>query len=126
MKPKTTVIVFVILAVVCYTVSVINFTQGEVLGGIGMFLTATTDALMAYAFNRIDDLLKAAAVLVKIIEKLTEDGLELEVTAERDDEDGGDGGADNSGDNGEDAGASDEGKNPIDPPTFEQSQGEVK
>lgn len=52
MKNKTVIILLSVLAVAMYTVAVINFCTGDVLGGIGDVLMASSDALMAYAFYR--------------------------------------------------------------------------
>ena len=48
MKNKTVIILLSVLAVLIYTVAVINFCQGDVLGGIGNVLVACANALMAY------------------------------------------------------------------------------
>ena len=53
MKNKTVIILLSVLAVALYTVAVINFCTGKVLGGIGDVLMASTDALMAYTVYRV-------------------------------------------------------------------------
>lgn len=53
MKNKTVILILSVLAVALYTVAVINFCQGNVLGGIGDVLMASTDALMAYSLYRV-------------------------------------------------------------------------
>ena len=53
MKNKTVIILLSVLAVAMYTVAVINFCTGDVLGGIGDVLIACSDALMAYALYRV-------------------------------------------------------------------------
>ena len=53
MKNKTVIILLSVLAVAMYTVAVINFCLGDVLGGIADVLMASTDALMAYALYRV-------------------------------------------------------------------------
>ena len=56
MKNKTVIILLSVLAVALYTVAVINFCLGNVLGGIGDVLMASSDALMAYALYRVGQL----------------------------------------------------------------------
>ena len=53
MKNKTVILILSILAVAMYTTAVINFCLGDVLGGIGDVLMASSDALMAYALYRV-------------------------------------------------------------------------
>ena len=56
MKNKTVILILSVLAVAMYTVAVINFCLGDVLGGIGDVLMASTDALMAYALYHVGQL----------------------------------------------------------------------
>ena len=56
MKNKTVIIILSVLAVALYTVAVINFCLGNVLGGIGDVLMASFGALMAYALYRVGQL----------------------------------------------------------------------
>ena len=56
MKNRTVILILSVLAVAMYTVAVINFCMGNVLGGIGDVLMASTDALMAYALYRVGQL----------------------------------------------------------------------
>ena len=56
MKNKTVIFLLSVLAVALYTVAVINFCLGDVLGGITGVLMASTDALMAYALYRVGQL----------------------------------------------------------------------
>ena len=60
MKNKTVIILLSVLAVAMYTVAVINFCLGDVLGGIGGVLMASTDALMAYTLYRVGQLWRMA------------------------------------------------------------------
>ena len=53
MKNKTVILILSVLAVALYTVAVINFCLGNVLGGIGDVLMASTDALMVYSLYRV-------------------------------------------------------------------------
>ena len=75
MKNKTVIILLSVLAVAMYTVAVINFCLGNVLGGIGDVLMASTDALMAYALYRVGQLGRLADMtgkaVVGLLEQLT-------------------------------------------------------
>jgi hypothetical protein len=75
MKNKTVIILLSVLAVAMYTVAVINFCLGNVLGGIGDVLMASSDALMAYALYRVGQLGRLAArtgkALGGLLEQLT-------------------------------------------------------
>lgn len=53
MKNKTVILILSVLAVLLYTVAVINFCLGNVLSGIADVLMASSDALMAYALYRV-------------------------------------------------------------------------
>ena len=75
MKNKTVILILSVLAVLIYTTAVINFCLGNVLGGIGDVLMASSDALMAYALYRVGQLgcladMTAKAVIA-ILEQLT-------------------------------------------------------
>ena len=56
MKNKTVIILLSVLAVALYTVAVINFCLGNVLGGIADVLMASFGALMAYALYHVGQL----------------------------------------------------------------------
>ena len=75
MKNKTVIILLSVLAVAMYTVAVINFCLGNVLGGIGDVLMASTDALMAYALYRVGQLGRMAdrtrKAVIGLLEQLT-------------------------------------------------------
>ena len=75
MKNKTVIILLSVLAVAMYTVAVINFCLGDVLGGIGDVLMASTDALMAYALYRVGQLGRLADMtgkaVIGLLEQLT-------------------------------------------------------
>ena len=75
MKNKTVIILLSVLAVAMYTVAVINFCLGNVLGGIGYVLMASSDALMAYALYRVGQLGRLAArtgkAVIGLLEQLT-------------------------------------------------------
>ena len=90
MKYKTLSIIFAILAVVCYTMAVINFSEGDVAPGISNILFATSDALMAYAMNKMGNFSSAVADtafnLAKLCEKFARHGVKVAVVAEPDDE----------------------------------------
>ena len=67
MKNKTLIILLSVLAVAMYTVAVINFCLGNVLGGIGDVLMASTDALMAYTLYRVGQLGRLADMTGKAV-----------------------------------------------------------
>lgn len=75
MKNKTAIILLSVLAVAMYTTAVINFCLGDVLGGIGDVLMASTDALMAYALYRVGQLGRLAdrtrKAVIGLLEQLT-------------------------------------------------------
>ena len=75
MKNKTVIILLSVLAVAMYTVAVINFCTGDVLGGIGDVLMASSDALMAYALYRVGQLGRMAGrtrkAVIGLLEQLT-------------------------------------------------------
>ena len=75
MKNKTVIILLSVLAVAMYTVAVINFCLGDVLGGIGDVLMASFGALMAYALYRVGQLGRLADMtgkaVVGLLEQLT-------------------------------------------------------
>ena len=75
MKNKTVIILLSVLAVAMYTVAVINFCLGDVLGGIGDVLMASTDGLMAYALYRVGQLGRLADMtgkaVIGLLEQLT-------------------------------------------------------
>ena len=75
MKNKTVIILLSVLAVTMYTVAVINFCLGDVLGGIEDVLMASTDALMAYALYRVRQLGRLAdttrKAVIGLLEQLT-------------------------------------------------------
>ena len=75
MKNRTVILILSVLAVAMYTVAVINFCMGNVLGGIGDVLMASTDALMAYAFYRVGQLGRLAdktrKAVIGLLEQLT-------------------------------------------------------
>ena len=75
MKNKTVIILLSVLAVAMYTVAVINFCLGDVLGGIGDVLMASTDALMAYELYHVGQLGRMAdttrKAVIGLLEQLT-------------------------------------------------------
>ena len=75
MKNKTVILILSILAVAIYTTAVINFCLGDVLGGIGDVLMASSDALMAYALYRVGQLGRMAdgtrKAVIALLEQLT-------------------------------------------------------
>jgi hypothetical protein len=75
MKNKTIIIILSVLAVAMYTVAVINFCMGDVLGGIADVLMASSDALMAYALYRVGQLGRLADMtgkaVIGLLEQLT-------------------------------------------------------
>ena len=75
MKNKTVILILSVLAVAMYTVAVINFCLGNVLGGIGDVLMASSDALMAYALYRVGQLGRMAdktrKAVIALLEQLT-------------------------------------------------------
>ena len=75
MKNKTVILILSVLAVAMYTVAVINFCMGDVLGGIGGVLMASSDGLMAYALYRVGLLGRMAdrtrKAVIGLLEQLT-------------------------------------------------------
>ena len=75
MKNKTVIILLSVLAVMMYTVAVINFILGNVLSGISDVLMASSDALMAYALYRVGQLGRMAdrtrKAVIGLLELLT-------------------------------------------------------
>ena len=75
MKNKTVIILLSVLAVAMYTVAVINFCLGDVLGGIADVLMASSDALIAYEFYRVGQLGRLADMtgkaVIGLLEQLT-------------------------------------------------------
>ena len=75
MKNKTVIILLSVLAVAMYTVAVINFCLGNVLGGIADVLMASFGALMAYALYRVRQLGRLADMtgkaVIGLLEQLT-------------------------------------------------------
>lgn len=75
MKNKTVIILLSVLAVAMYTVAVINFCLGNVLGGIGDVLMASFGALMAYTLYRVGQLGRLAdrtcKAVIGLLEQLT-------------------------------------------------------
>ena len=75
MKNKTVILILSVLAVALYTVAVINFCLGDVLGGIGDVLMASFGALMAYALYRVGQLGRLADMtgkaVIGLLEQLT-------------------------------------------------------
>ena len=75
MKNKTVIILLSVLAVAMYTVAVINFCLGNVLGGIADVLMASFGALMAYALYRVGQLGRMAdttrKAVIGLLEQLT-------------------------------------------------------
>ena len=75
MKNKTVILILSVLAVAMYTVAVINFCLGNVLGGIGDVLMASSDALIAYTLYRVGQLGRMAdttrKVVIELLEQLT-------------------------------------------------------
>ena len=75
MKNKTVILILSVLAVAMYTTAVINFCLGDVLGGIGDVLMASSDALMAYALYRVGQLGRMAdktrKAVITLLEQLT-------------------------------------------------------
>ena len=72
MKNKTLMILLSVLAVAMWTVAVINFCTGNVLGGIADVLIACSDALMAYALYHIGQLGRMADATRKAVIELLE------------------------------------------------------
>ena len=72
MKNKTVIILLSVLAVALYTVAVINFCMGNVLGGIGDVLMASFGALMAYTLYRVGQLERLADMTGKAVVGLLE------------------------------------------------------
>lgn len=75
MKNKTVILILSVLAVAMYTVAVINFCLGNVLGGIADVLMASSDALIAYALHRVGQLGRMAdrtrKAVIALLEQLT-------------------------------------------------------
>lgn len=75
MKNKTVILILSVLAVALYTVAVINFCTGNVLGGIADVLMASSDALMAYTLHRVGQMGRMAdgarKAVIALLEQLT-------------------------------------------------------
>ena len=75
MKNRTVIILLSVLAVMMYTVAVINFSLGYVLGGLSDVLMACALVLMAYSLYRVGQLGCMAdttrKALIDILEQLT-------------------------------------------------------
>ena len=67
MKNKIVIILLSVLAVAMYTVAVINFCLGDVLGGIADVLMASSDALMAFTLYRVGQLGRMADTTRKAV-----------------------------------------------------------
>lgn len=76
MKNKTVIILLSVLAVLMYTVAVINFCMGDVLNGIACVLMASSDALIAYSLYHVGQLGRLARstgkILVDLLTRLAE------------------------------------------------------
>jgi hypothetical protein len=70
MKNKTIIIILSVLAVLMYTVAVINFCLGNVLSGIADVLIATSDTLIAYSFYRFGAVGRLASTTAKYFAEL--------------------------------------------------------
>ena len=75
MKNKTVILILSVLAVAMYTVAVINFCLGDVLGGIADVLMASFGALMAYELYHVGQLGRMAdrtrKAVIGLLEQLT-------------------------------------------------------
>ena len=60
MKNKTVIILLSVLAVLVYTVAVINFCTGNVLNGISGVLVASSTAMTVYALYRMEQVERMA------------------------------------------------------------------
>lgn len=67
MKNKTIIILLSVLAVMMYTVAVINFCLGDVLNGISAVLMASSDALIAYSLYHVGKLGRLARTTGEIL-----------------------------------------------------------
>jgi hypothetical protein len=70
MKNKTIIIILSVLAVLMYTVAVINFCLGDVLNGIADVLIATSDTLIAYSLYRFGAVGRLASTTAKYLAEL--------------------------------------------------------
>lgn len=70
MKNKTIIIILSVLAVLMYTVAVINFCLGDVLNGIVDVLMASSDALIAYSFYRFGAVGRLASTTAKYLAEI--------------------------------------------------------
>ena len=70
MKNKTIIIILSVLAVLMYTVAVINFCLGDVLNGIAGVLMASSDALIAYSFYNFGKVGRLASTTAKYLAEL--------------------------------------------------------
>ena len=90
MKEKIIATVLVIMAVVMYTTAVINFMQGDVIGGVSDALIACSDVIIAWALKRQGFYAKALKVIGKshldFMEAL-EKGVPAKLTIVKKDED---------------------------------------
>lgn len=67
MKNKTVILILSVLAVMMYTVAVINFCLGDVLDGIACVLMASSDALIAYSLYHVGQLGRLAHTTGRIL-----------------------------------------------------------
>lgn len=70
MKNKTVIILLSVLAVMMYTVAVINFCLGNVLSGIADMLMASSDALIAYSFYNFGKVGRLSSTTAKYLAEL--------------------------------------------------------
>ena len=70
MKNKTIIILLSVLAVMIYTVAVINFCLGDVLNGIDDVLMASSDALIAYSLYNFGKVGRLASTTAKYLAEL--------------------------------------------------------
>ena len=70
MKNKTVIILLSVLAVMMYTVAVINFCLGDVLDGICGVLMASSDALIAYSFYNFGKVGRLSSTTAKYLAEL--------------------------------------------------------
>lgn len=83
MKNKTVIILLSVLAVMLYTVGVINFCMGDVISGISNMLMASSDALMAYSLVMLCKVgqvtITTANALAEVVEMLS-NGVAAKIT----------------------------------------------
>lgn len=82
MSNKVLVVIFLALALLSYTCSVVNFTLANIGNGVCNLLTALTDTLMAYVVIRMEIRERKTAHIFDFLEKVITKGIDVEIVKE--------------------------------------------